>query len=84
MNLALMKILDFYFLQLVLNVTLQKKQNRSKEYKTNNDTWTTTSTGIYCMKSVRIGSFSGAYFPEFGLNTERYGVFSPNPGKYEP
>ena len=26
------------------------------------------------MKSVRIGSYSGAYFPAFGLNTERYGV----------
>ena len=36
------------------------------------------------VKSVRIWSFSGPYFPAFGLNTERYGAFSPNAGKYEP
>ena len=29
---------------------------------------------IHCVKSVRILSFSGPYFPAFGLNTERYGV----------
>ena len=28
-----------------------------------------------CVKSVRIRSFPGPYFPAFGLNTERYGVF---------
>ena len=28
----------------------------------------------YCAKSVRIRSFSGQYFPAFGLNTERYQV----------
>ena len=27
-----------------------------------------------CVKSVRIRSFSGPYFPAFGLNTERYSV----------
>ena len=32
-------------------------------------------------KSVRIRRFSGLFFPAFGLNTERYGVFSPNAGK---
>ena len=26
------------------------------------------------MKSVRIRSFSGPYFPEFGLNTKRYSL----------
>ena len=30
----------------------------------------------------RYGVISGPYFPAFGLNTERYGVFSPNVGKY--
>ena len=35
------------------------------------------------VKSVRIWSFSGSYFPVFGLNTVRYGV-SPNAGKYGP
>ena len=28
----------------------------------------------YCVKSVRIRSYSGPYFPAFGLNTERYSV----------
>ena len=28
----------------------------------------------HCVKSVRIRSFSGPYFPTFGLNTESYGV----------
>ena len=27
-----------------------------------------------CVKNVRIRSFSGPYFPSFGLNTERYRV----------
>ena len=39
-----------------------------------------------CVKSVRIRSFSGPYFPAFGLNTKRYSlslhIFSPNAGKY--
>ena len=30
------------------------------------------------------GVFSGPYFLAFGLNTERYGVFSLNVGKYGP
>ena len=38
----------------------------------------------HCVKSVRIRSFSGLYFPTFGLNTERYFVLSPNVGKYGP
>ena len=29
---------------------------------------------MHCMKSVRSRSFSGPYFPAFGLNTERYSV----------
>ena len=28
----------------------------------------------HCVKNVRIRSYSGPYFPVFGLNTERYGV----------
>ena len=44
--------------------------------------------GSRCVKSVQIRSFSGPYFPVFGLNTEIYGyeisVFSPNTGKYGP
>ena len=26
----------------------------------------------YCLESVRIRTYSGPYFPAFGLNTERY------------
>ena len=33
--------------------------------------------GYHCVKSVHIRSFSGPYFPAFGLNTERYGVSLP-------
>ena len=29
---------------------------------------------FHCVKSVRIGSYSGSYFPAFGLNKERYGA----------
>ena len=29
---------------------------------------------LYCVKSVRIRSFSGPYFPAFGLSTERHGI----------
>ena len=45
--------------------------------------------GCHCVKSVRIRNYSGPHFPAFGLNTERYGVFSgeifsPNAGKCGP
>ena len=38
------------------------------------------SNDYHCVKSVLIRSFFDPYFPVFGLNTERYGVFSPNAG----
>ena len=28
----------------------------------------------HCVKGFRVRSYSGPYFPAFGLNTERYGV----------
>ena len=31
-------------------------------------------TRFHWVKSVRIRSYSGPHFPEFGLNTERYSV----------
>ena len=34
----------------------------------------TTLLGSHCVKSVQIRSFSGPYFPVFGLITEVYGV----------
>ena len=36
------------------------------------------------MKSALIRIFSDSYFPAFGLNAERHGVFSPNARKYGP
>ena len=32
------------------------------------------TTDLHCVKSVRIWGYSGAHFPTFGLNTERYGL----------
>ena len=34
------------------------------------------SQDLHCVKNVRIRSFPGPYFPAFGLNTERYSMFS--------
>ena len=38
----------------------------------------------YHYMSVRIWSYSGPHFPAFQVNTERYLVYSPNPGTYGP
>ena len=38
----------------------------------------------YSVKSARIWSYPGPYFPAFGLNMERYSLFSPNAEKYGP
>ena len=38
----------------------------------------------HCVKNVRILSYSGAYFPAFGLNTPYLSIFSPNAGIYGP
>ena len=41
------------------------------------------SVKFHCVKRVRIWSFSGTYFPAFGLN-QYLSVFSPNAGEYVP
>ena len=47
--------------------------------------WRITILAITSVKSARIRSFSGPYFPAFGLNTEKYGdTFSPSTRKYGP
>ena len=57
------------------------------------DNYMMSDSGAHCVKSVHTRSFSGPYFPTFGLNPERYGVslhtqskylsvFSPNAGKH--
>ena len=42
------------------------------------------STIGHCVKSVRIRIYSGQHFPAFGMNAERYRVFSPNSEKCGP
>ena len=44
-------------------------------------------SGTHCVKSVRIWSYSGPYFPTVALNTERCGVLlciQSEYGKYGP
>ena len=44
-------------------------------------------SGTHCVKSVRILSYSGPYFPTVALNTERCGVLlciQSEYGKYGP
>ena len=36
----------------------------------------------HCVKNARIPKYSGPYFPAFGLNTERYSVYTLR--KYGP
>ena len=38
----------------------------------------------HCVKSIRIGSFAGPYFPAFRLNTPYLSIFSLNEGKCGP
>ena len=45
---------------------------------------TNLANNKHCIKSVRIRSFSSPHFPPFGLDTERYSVFSPSAGKCGP
>ena len=54
-------------------------ENKSLQYE--KQKFVNLST-CHCVKSVLIWGFSGPYFPAFGLNTERYCVFSPNGRKY--
>ena len=55
---------------------------RSNLYPEISSISSTVSADDYCVKSVRIWSFSGPYFSAFGLNAEIYSLFSLNAGKY--
>ena len=46
--------------------------------------WEYATKPITAWKVSKYGVIAGPYFPAFGLNTERYFVFSPNAGKYGP
>ena len=53
-------------LLVVSKITEKSKHYQLQDYLKEND--------LHCVKSVRIRSFSGPYFPAFGLNTEICGV----------
>ena len=38
---------------------------------------------LHCVKSLRIRSFFGPFFPAFGLNTERYSISDRFQSEYE-
>ena len=49
-------------------------QNLVKHLRRNCFIKTVSGWKLHCVKSVRIQSYSGPYFPTFGLNKERYGI----------
>ena len=65
-----------------LKTNLKSANKKSKQKKTSETATTLCNTGLdivndvqrHCVKSVRIRSYFGPYFPAFGLNTEKYGV----------
>ena len=62
---------------LIVEITLRQRVVCQKSLHVSISTsWTfhVTFRLLHCVKSVHIQSFSGPYFPTFGLNTERYGV----------
>ena len=43
--------------------------------------WFNLMISYHCIRSIRIWSFAGPYFPAFKLNTPYLSIFSPNEGK---
>ena len=54
-----------------------KKKDLAGGFRQGYSEFSCLSRNFHCVKSVRIRSFSGPYFPAFGLNTEIYGVNLP-------
>ena len=46
----------------------------SEDLDLGQDSASSRSRSIHCVKNLRFQSFSGLYFPAFALNTEIYGV----------
>ena len=69
--------LDFPFL--FIQITKDKSQRILRKIDSSSFDYKTFR--FHFVKSVRIRSYSGPHFPAFGLNMERYSVFSPNVGK---
>ena len=56
----------------------------SSEWQIKTNTLELNIVAMTAWKESKYGVFSGLYFPVFELNTEIYGVNSPNTGKYRP
>ena len=70
-----------FFRKLLLNTTRYALLNTFRKQMSNQGTLNESKLGksgqvgsVHCVKSVRIRSYSGPYFPAFRLNTERYSV----------
>ena len=62
-------------LQIFITLTLKKVQPFGFfQFKVIYKSTTKDATVAHYVKNVRIRSYSGPYFPAFGLNTDRYGV----------
>ena len=83
------------FSQTSVWILIQKKKHfmlpEKKRMITSDEEISNIMSNYHWVKVVRIWSFSGPYFPKFGLNTERNSVsvntpylsiFGPNAGKY--
>ena len=63
-------------------VKISQKFKAKQLLSTSKQSFSRRTAKCDCIKGVRILSFSGPYFPAFGLNTW-ISVFSPNAGKCE-
>ena len=61
-----------------------KKKNQYQEKYRHPTSTSNVSTNISLRKKCPYLGYSGPHFPVFGLNTERYSVFSPSAGKCGP
>ena len=66
---AINKLLDFWNCQSNFDTLRQKCHNQTVR-----DMSCAINASYHCVKSVRIESYSGPYFPAFGPNTKRYSV----------
>ena len=55
-------------------ILFRPEQSQKEQIKSNQLASQKHVATIYCVKSVLIRSFSGLYFPTFGLNAERYSL----------
>ena len=80
-RLKFLKFLNFELKLFWIKKTLKKQKIAMTKDKV---TKKSIATLLHCGKSVFVRSCVGPHFPAFGLNTERYVVYSPNARKCEP